>query len=231
MKTIGILGGMSWESTSEYYRLLNQLTKERLGGLHSARLLLHSVDFAEIEAMQRNGDWHTAGQTLGDAAAGLERAGAEIPLLATNTMHLVADAITARISVPFLHIADATADAAFAQGFTKVGLLGTRFTMQQPFYRDRLRERRDIDVLLPDNETMPELDRVIFEELCCGVLRDDSRDTYLAAIRNLQERGAQAVVLGCTEIGLLVGPSDTTMPLLDTTRIHAEAALDLALAT
>jgi aspartate racemase len=229
MKTLGLLGGMSWESTVPYYRIINQRVRETLGGLHSAKLLLHSVDFAEIEALQHAGDWDTAGTQLADAARGLRLAGAEAIVLCTNTMHLVAPAIEAAVDIPLLHIADATAKRIRAAGLTRVALLGTRFTMEQAFYRERI-EAVGIEVLMPDAAQRECVHRVIYDELCLGRIVDASRDDYRAIIAGLVARGAQGVILGCTEIGLLVGEGDATVALFDTARIHAEAAADWALA-
>ncbi len=219
---------MSWESTVPYYRIINQRVRERLGGLHSAKLLLHSVDFAEIEALQHAGDWSAAGRQLADAARGLRLAGAEAIVVCTNTMHLVAPAIAAAIDIPLLHIADATAQRIRAAGLTRVALLGTRFTMEQTFYRERI-EAAGIDVLTPDAAQRERVHRVIYDELCLGRIVDASRDDYRAIIDGLVARGAQGVILGCTEIGLLVGERDADVPLFDTARIHAEAAADWAL--
>lgn len=227
VKRIGLLGGMSWESTAEYYRLLNVGVRERLGGLHSADLVMVSVDFATVEELQVQGRWDEAGVLLADAAARLERAGAELVVLCTNTMHKVAGAVEAAISVPFLHLADATARA--AGGFGTVGLLGTAFTMEQDFYVDRLASH-GLEVLVPDEADRGVVHRVIYDELCLGVVRDESRAAYVAIIERLVARGCEAVVLGCTEIELLVGPGDSPVPVLPTTRLHVEAALDLALA-
>lgn len=229
MKTLGLIGGMSWESTVPYYRLINQTVAERLGGLHSARLLLYSVDFAEIERLQHAGDWESAGHVLGDAARALQAGGAELLVICANTMHCVADAIEAAAGLPVLHIADAAADAVRAAGLTRVGLLGTRFTMEQPFYRERL-ERHGLDVLLPDAVQREHVHRVIYDELCRGRVEPASREAYRAIIAALVERGAQAVILGCTEIGLLVRPEDATVPLFDTAALHARAAALAALA-
>lgn len=228
MKTLGLLGGMSWESTQLYYRLINQGIQQQLGGLHSAKIILHSVDFAEIEALQRHGDWQQAARQLANAAQGLERAGADGLLICTNTMHLVAGTIAANIDIPILHIADETAIALQADDITCVGLLGTRFTMEQPFYRERL-SRRGIQVLVPDSTTRSQIDRIIFTELCLGRVETRSQHAYKSAIQVLQAQGAQAVVLGCTEIGLLIGPDDVDLPLYDTTRIHATAGVQFAL--
>ncbi len=227
MRTIGLLGGMSWESTAEYYRLANEGVRDRLGGLHSARLLLHSVDFAEVAELQRQDRWDDAGQLLGQAAKGLEAAGAELLLICTNTMHLVADQVQAAVSVPLLHIVDTTVDAVRAAGLTRVGVLGTRFTMEQPFYRERM-ATHGVEVLVPEADDRDEVHRVIFGELCQGVVRDESREAYRRIIERLVAAGAQGVVLGCTEIELLVGPQDSAVPVFPTTRLHVEAALKAA---
>jgi aspartate racemase len=229
MKTIGMIGGMSWESTLPYYRHVNEAIKARLGGLHSARLVLYSVDFHEIEQLQRSGDWQRAGALLGEAAVSLERAGAEFLVLCTNTMHKVADAIEQAVGIPLLHIADPTAEAIRASGLQRVGLLGTRFTMEQPFYRERLESRHGIQVLVPDEADRLLVHRVIYEELCLGTVREESRQAYREVIARLVAQGAQAVILGCTEIGLLVGDADAAVPLFDTTLLHARAAADQAL--
>ena len=229
MKTIGLLGGMSWESTLPYYRHINEAVRERLGGLHSARLVLYSLDFHEIEALQRQGDWAAAGTLLADAARRLESAGADFLLLCTNTMHKVADAIEAASALPLLHIADPTAAAIQAAGLQRVGLLGTRFTMEQPFYRQRLEDRHGIQVLVPDEPDRAEVHRVIYEELCRGVFSEASRQAYRQVISRLVARGAQAVILGCTEIGLLVRADDAEVPLFDTCVLHAQAAAERAL--
>jgi aspartate racemase len=228
MKLLGLIGGMSWESTLPYYRYVNEAVRERLGGLHSARLVLYSVDFHEIEQLQRAARWDEAGARLAQAARALHAAGAELLVLSTNTMHIVADAIEAATPLRLLHIADPTAQAIRAAGCTRVGLLGTRFTMEQAFYRERLAQH-GIEALLPDAAQRDEVHRIIYEELCLGVVRADSRQSYRAVIASLVGRGAQAVILGCTEIGLLVGPQDAAVPLFDTTRLHAQAAVELAL--
>ncbi|MFK4810874.1 aspartate/glutamate racemase family protein [Devosia sp. ZW T5_3] len=228
MKTIGLIGGMSWESTAHYYRVLNQETATRLGGLHSAPLIVHSVDFAPIAEMQSAGDWDGAGRQLAEIAKGLERAGAEIIGLATNTMHVVASAITADLSVPFIHIADPTSDALLADGLTTVGLLGTRFTMEMGFYRDRL-TARGITSLIPEVDRT-NLNGIIYEELCRGIVREESRRTYITAIERLAARGAEAVILGCTEIGMLIDDSVSPLPTFDTTDLHAKALVTAALA-
>ena len=229
MKTIGLLGGMSWESTVPYYRQINEAVKARLGGLHSARIVLYSVDFAEIERLQHAGDWDAAGAVLAAAAQALERAGADFIVLCTNTMHKVAPAIEAAVNIPLLHIADATAAAIRHAGLSRVGLLGTRFTMEQAFYRGRLEERHGIAVLVPAADDRDRVHRVIYEELCLGVVSEASRNAYREVIAALAERGAQGVILGCTEIALLISPADAAVPLFDTTELHAEGAVDLAL--
>jgi aspartate racemase len=216
---------MSWESTAEYYRLFNELTRDRLGGLHSCELVLHSVDFAGIEAMQVSGDWAAAGARLAAVAAGLERAGADLLVLGTNTMHKVAPAIEAAVSVPLLHLGDATASAVRRAGLDTVGLLGTAFTMEQGFYRDRLASH-GLTVLVPSEDDRALVHRVIYEELCLGVVRDESRNAYLEVIARLRNAGAQGVVLGCTEIELLISQGEVDVPVFPTTRIHVEAALD-----
>lgn len=229
MRMLGLLGGMSWESTLPYYRIVNERVRERLGGLHSARLVLHSVDFAGIEAMQHRGDWDAAGALLADAARGLRKAGAEAIVLCTNTMHRVAPAIEAGVDIPLLHIADATAARIRAAGLARVALLGTRFTMEQAFYRERI-EAAGIAVLTPQADERERVHRIIYDELCLGRILDGSREDYRGIIAGLVARGAQGVILGCTEIGLLVGAGDAEVPLFDTARIHAEAAADWALA-
>jgi aspartate racemase len=229
VRKIGLLGGMSWESTAEYYRLLNEGVRAARGGLHSARLVLASVDFAEVERMQTEGRWDEAGALLADEARGLEAAGAEVVLLCTNTMHKVAEAITEAITVPFLHLADATAAAVTSAGLTTVGLLGTAFTMEQDFYRGRLASH-GLTVLVPGADDRALVHGVIYDELCVGVVQDASRDAVLAAARRLLDRGAQGIVLGCTELELLVIPGSLGQaPLFPTTRLHVEAALRAAL--
>ncbi|MDX1558280.1 MAG: aspartate/glutamate racemase family protein [Marinobacter sp.] len=228
MKTIGLLGGMSWESTQTYYRLINEGVKSRLGGLHSAKLVLFSVDFAEIEALQHKGDWPATADILSDAALSLQSAGADFLVIGTNTMHKVAPEIEQALQIPLLHIADATAQVLKKDGVTRVGLLGTRFTMEQAFYRDRL-EAAGIEVLTPDEKQREAVHRIIYEELCRGETKPDSRNTYLDIVSSLSSRGAQGVILGCTEIGLLVSQADTDVPLYDTTEIHAARAVELAL--
>ncbi|HYQ65455.1 aspartate/glutamate racemase family protein [Actinophytocola sp.] len=225
MKVIGLLGGMSWESSVQYYRHVNERVRERLGGFHSAHCVLYSVDFAEIEELQASGRWDAAGKRLDEAAGALKRAGADFLVLCTNTMHKVADRIT---GLPLLHLGDATAGAVLAAGVRKVGLLGTAFTMEQDFYVDRLASH-GLDVLVPPEEDRAEVHRVIYEELVLGVVREESRAAYRAVIRRLVERGAEGVILGCTEIELLVGAGDSPVPVFPTTRLHAELAADHAL--
>ncbi len=230
MRTLGVLGGMSWESTATYYRLLNQGVRERLGGLHSAPLLLHSVDFAEIAALQQAGDWASAGERLADAAKGLQRAGATALLLATNTMHKVAPAIEAALTIPLLHIGDAVGQALQADGVRRAALLGTRFTMQEAFYRERLSERFGIQVQVPEASVQLELDRVIFQELCCGQFNQPARNFYLETLERLRAQGAEAAILGCTEIGLLLEGCASPLPLLDSAQVHVRMGLEWLLA-
>ncbi|MEU9115470.1 aspartate/glutamate racemase family protein [Streptomyces sp. NPDC048483] len=229
MRTIGLLGGMSWESTAEYYRLLNELTRERLGGLHSSRCVLYSVDFAEIERLQAEGRWDEAAEVLAEAAKALEAAGADLLLICTNTMHKVADEVAAAVTIPLLHLADTTAGAILASGMRRVGLLGTAFTMEQDFYRGRLASH-GLDVLIPDAAGRSTVHRVIYEELCVGIVREESRQAYQAIIKELVAAGAEGIVLGCTEIELLISPDDSPVPVFPTTRLHAEAAVRHALA-
>lgn len=228
MKTIGLLGGMSWESTQTYYRLINEGVKSRLGGLHSAKLVLYSVDFAEIEALQHKGDWPATARILSGAALSLENAGADFLMIGTNTMHKVAPEIEEATNIPLLHIADATANVLTQDNIQRVGLLGTRFTMEQAFYRERL-EAAGIEVVTPDAAQRAEVHRVIYEELCQGKIQAASREAYLTVVNSLAEQGAQAVILGCTEIGLLIKQTDTSVPLYDTTAIHAAQAVEQAL--
>ena len=228
MRRIGLLGGMSWESTALYYRLVNEEVRERLGGFHSARLVMASVDFADVEAMQATDDWAAAGDLLAREAQGLEAAGAECVVLCTNTMHKVADAIEAAVGIPLLHLADVTAAAVQAAGLDRVALLGTRFTMEQPFYADRLRSH-GLDVLVPEGADRTRVHDVIYDELVLGVVRDESRAAYVDVVRRLVEQGAGGVVLGCTEIELLIGPDDVDVPVFATTALHARAAVDFAL--
>jgi aspartate racemase len=231
MKTIGLLGGMSWESTSTYYRLLNEGIKHRLGGLHSARLCLFSVDFSEIEELQHKGDWDATAEILSRAAQQVQAGGAEFLLIGTNTMHKVADQVADSIDIPLLHIADATAEKLKQNGVQTIGLLGTRFTMQQDFYKGRLTQLHGIEVLVPDEKEQEEIHRVIYDELCLGKVEHDSRDYFLQAMERLVQQGAQGIILGCTEIAMLVRATDTDIPLYDTTEIHCAAAIDHALNT
>jgi aspartate racemase len=229
MKRIGLLGGMSWESSIEYYRFVNEAVRERLGGLHSADCLLRSVDFVDIEEMQRNGRWEEAGERLAEEARALVAGGAEMIVLCTNTMHKVAAAIEAAVDVPFVHIADTTAAAVKEAGAGTVGLLATAYTMEQDFYVGRLREQHGLEVLVPGEADRRVVHDVIYDELCVGVVKDESREQYRRIMRDLAGRGAEAVLLGCTEIELLVGPEDCPVPVFDTTRLHAEKAVELAL--
>jgi len=229
MRLLGVLGGMSWTSTETYYRLLNTGVADRLGGLHSARIVLHSVDFDEIASRQHAGDWDGTAEILGAAASGLAAAGAEGLLLATNTMHKVADAVEEVSGLPVLHIADATAAAVRAQGLTRVGLLATSFTMEDTFYVDRL-ARRGLEVVVPEPAGRADVHRIIYDELVRDVVRPESRERYRHVMADLVSGGAEGMVLGCTEVGLLVGPHDTTVPIFDTCRLHAEAAVDWMLA-
>lgn len=228
MKTIGLLGGMSWESTVPYYRLINQRVRQRLGGLHSAKVILYSVDFHDIERLQHEGDWDAAGLMLAQAAHSLELAGADFLILCTNTMHKVASAIERATAIPLLHIADPTASQISGDGHTRVGLLGTLFTMEQGFYRERL-QQQGLEVLTPGPDDRAAVHRIIYEELCLGQVLPESRAKYQSVMAGMADKGAQAIILGCTEISLLVGPSDTAIPLYDTTAIHALAAADEAL--
>lgn len=229
MKTIGVVGGMSWESSAEYYRLLNRYAKARLGGHHNARSLMTTVDFADVEALQRAGDWDALGVQMAQAAVQLERGGADLVLLATNTMHRVCAPIEAAISIPFLHIADPTGAALKAAGVTRAALLGTRYTMEQDFYVGRLRDVHGIEAIVPDEHDRENVHRIIYDELCHGAVQVESRGVYQRVIEALAARGAQAVILGCTEITLLIGPEDSALPVFDTTALHAQAAVDWAL--
>jgi aspartate racemase len=229
LKTLGLLGGMSWESTVPYYRIINQVVGERLGGLHSARLILFSVDFQEIEVLQHHGRWDESAEILKDAADRLEAAGAEILVLCTNTMHKVATEIQGRI--PLLHIADCTAREIRARGIGRVALLGTRFTMEEDFYRARLERDHGLRVMVPAEAEREIVHRVIYDELCKGVIQENSRAEYRRIISRLVEQGAEGVILGCTEIAMLIKPSDVTVPVFDTTEIHARAAAEWALET
>lgn len=229
MKTIGLIGGMSWESSIEYYRIINQQVQAQLGGLHSAKSVLVSVDFAEIEALQRSGNWTEATRVMIAAARAVEQGGADFVLICTNTMHKMAAEVQANITIPLLHIVDATAERITAQGLGTIGLLGTRFTMEEDFYKGRLEEKFGLKVLIPPQVEREIIHRVIYEELVLGQIRIESKQAYLQVIAGLIERGAQGIILGCTEIGLLVKPGDASVPLFDTTQLHAEAAVAEAL--
>jgi len=229
MKTIGLIGGMSWESSIEYYRVLNETVKRRLGGLHSAKCLMYSVDFAEIEPLQHEGKWAEAADRMVRAGRHLQDGGADFLVLCTNTMHKTADDLEQSLRVPLLHIADATAERIKAEGLSKVGLLGTRFTMEDDFYKGRLVDRHGLEVIVPTDQQRQDVHRIIYDELCLGKIVACSRDRYREVMGNLARRGAQGIVLGCTEIGLLVGAEDSPVAVFDTTKIHAEAAVEYAL--
>jgi aspartate racemase len=229
MRTIGLIGGMSWESSAEYYRILNEGVRDALGPTASARCLLWSFDFSEIERLQHDGQWDALGDKLADAAQRLEAAGADLLLICTNTMHKLVGAVEAAVSIPLLHIADPTAEAIRAQGLTRVGLLGTAFTMEQDFYKGRLTDHHGLDVIVPEDDDRATVHRIIYQELVAGQVLDASRQAYRAVIARLVERGAQAIILGCTEIMLLVGPEDSAVPVFDTTALHAGAAVKAAL--
>ncbi|WP_394201955.1 aspartate/glutamate racemase family protein [Shewanella waksmanii] len=229
MRTIGLIGGMSWESTQLYYRIINQQVKQRLGGLHSAKVNLVSVDFATIAQLQHDNDWDGAAAELSKAAIALESSGAEALMICTNTMHKVADTVTQQVSIPLLHIADATAKQLLADGVKQVGLLGTRFTMEQDFYKARLTDHHGIDVIIPSSAQRELVHSVIYDSLCQGQVKQQDREQYLEVINDLASQGAQAIILGCTEIGMLITPKDTDIPLYDTTEIHAKSAVDWAL--
>lgn len=229
MKVIGLIGGMSWESTVTYYRLINEAVREQCGGLHSAQCVLYSVDFAEVAALQRQGRWSEAAQLLVGAAQNVERAGAEIALICTNTMHKLADTVQAGIGIPLLHIADATAEAVKQAGLQRVGLLGTRFTMEEDFYRTRLTSQHGLQVTIPDRDDRETVHRIIYEELCLGAIRPESKAQMAGILSRLVARGAEAIILGCTELGLLLDAGDCRVPLFDTTRAHALAAVEFAL--
>jgi len=228
-RVIGMIGGMSWESSAQYYRLANELVRERLGGLHSARIVLASVDFADIEELQVAGRWDEAGQLLAQAAEGLEAAGADLLLICTNTMHKVADQVQAAVGIPLLHLGDATAQAVNRAGLGTIGLLGTAFTMEQDFYRDRL-SGHGLQVVIPSAADRAQVHRIIYDELCLGVVREKSRQAYRDVIVRLVQAGAEGVVLGCTEIELLISDTDSPVPIFPTTRLHVEAAVDASLA-
>lgn len=225
MKTAGLIGGMSWESTATYYRLMNEGVKQALGGLHSAKLILHSVDFAEVEQLLRHGDWRTAGLVLEQAAWNLEQAGADFLMICTNTMHRVADAITARVSIPLLHIVDATAEEIVAAGHRNVALLGTRFTMEQEFYRQPLEEQYGLAVVIPEKADRDVINSLIFEELCLGIVSDESRHHFIRIVQQFENKGLEAIILGCTEIAMALDVNDVNSSLYDTTRIHAAKAV------
>ncbi len=229
MKTIGLLGGMSWESTLTYYKAINEGVRKEIGGLHSAKIVLYSVDFAEVEELQDTGQWDKAGALLSEAAKGVQCAGADFLLLCTNTMHNVVSQIEENIDIPVLHIADATAEELLRNNVKKVGLLGTKFTMEQDFYKNRIREKFGIDIIIPDEEEMKTVHNIIYEELCQGIMNYTSEEKILEIIKRLRENGADGVILGCTEIPMIIGQEDTDIPLYDTTFIHADAAVKKAL--
>ncbi|MCU5109467.1 aspartate/glutamate racemase family protein [Bacillus cereus] len=228
MKVIGLIGGMSWESSVEYYRIINEEVKRRLGGLHSAKCLLYSVDFEEIERFQSNGDWKKAGEVLGDVALSLEKGGADFIVICTNTMHKVLDDIQSKINIPLLHIADATTTQIKEQGISSIGLLGTKYTMEQDFYKSRL-QSNGINVIVPNDNEREIVNKVIYDELCLGKVHQGSRDYYKKVIQGLIESGAEGIILGCTEIELLIKPEDSDVPLFDTTYIHAHEAVNMSL--
>ncbi|MBP1766594.1 MAG: putative aspartate racemase [Candidatus Aminicenantes bacterium] len=229
MKTIGLLGGMSWESTLEYYRVINEYTKERLGGFHSGKIVLYSVDFAEVETQQHEGRWDDLTRLMIDAALRVERGGAELLVICTNTMHKMADDVQKGIRIPVLHIVDVTAEAIKSHSMKKVGLLGTRFTMEQDFYKGRLVRNHGFEVIVPEEKEGEEIHRILYDELCLGEIKKRSKETFQRIIANLEARGAQGIILGCTEIPLLVSQEDYKIPLFDTTTLHARAAVDYAL--
>jgi len=229
MKTIGLIGGMSWESSIEYYRIINETAKAKLGGLHSAKSIMYSVDFAEIEILQHQGNWLEATRLMINAAKNVENGGADFLIICTNTMHKMADEVQKNVSIPLLHIADATAEKIKSTRLGKVGLLGTRFTMEEDFYRGRLIQKHRLNVIIPDNEQREIVHRVIYDELCNGEVRHSSKAKFIEIMDQLVEDGVEGIILGCTEIGLLVNDSDSRVPLFDTTKIHAEAAVDYAL--
>lgn len=228
MKTIGLIGGMSWESTVTYYQILNETVKQRLGGLHSAKILLYSVDFDEIEKYQSSGEWEKSAEVLSQAAMNLEKAGADFIVICTNTMHKVAPKIQSHISIPIIHIAEATADELIKRGISRVALLGTKYTMTQDFYKDKLL-KAGIDVIIPDSTGIETVNDIIYKELCLGIISEESKKKYLEIIDRLAEQGAQGVILGCTEIGLLIQQTDTSLPVFDTTQIHAIKAAELSI--
>jgi aspartate racemase len=229
MKTIGLVGGMSWESTAEYYRVINQRVKEKAGGFHSAKIVLYSVDFEEVESRQHRGEWRELTAMMIDAARRVERAGADFLLICTNTMHLMADDVQNNLRIPLLHIVDVTAAAVASLSFKTIGLLGTRFTMEQDFYKERLRLKHGLDVLIPGEKEREIIHAILYNELCLGEIKEKSRRAFQDIIAGLEARGAQGIILGCTEIPLIVSPKDSRLPLFDTTALHAEAAVDYAL--
>ncbi len=228
MKTIGLIGGMSWESSAAYYRLMNEQVKQRLGGLHSAKCILYSVDFQQIEHFQAKGEWDKAGNVLAQAAQSLERAGADFVIICTNTMHKVIDIIEEAITIPILHIADATARQIKEAGLQKIALLGTKYTMEQAFYKARV-EGFGIEVIVPDSHERMEVNRIIYEELCLGIIKQDAKSYYIQVVEELVQAGAQGVILGCTEIGLLIQQEDISVPVFDTAAIHAQTAVSMAI--
>lgn len=227
MKTIGLIGGMSWESTVTYYQIINKEVRQIMGGLHSAKVLLHSVDFSEIEECQANGDWDKSADILSKAARGLEMAGADFIIICTNTMHKVAKTIQSRIGIPIIHIAEATAEVLLHENIKRVVLLGTKYTMTQDFYKKKL-EEAGIDVLIPSDQSIEVINNIIYDELCLGIIREESKQQYISVMEELAKKGAQGVILGCTEIGLLIQQEDTLLPVFDTTQIHAKKAALLA---
>ena len=229
MKTIGLIGGMSWQSSIEYYRIINETVRDKLGGLHSAKSVMVSVDFDEIEALQQDGRWDESAKILSAAAQNAERGGADLVVICTNTMHKVAEAVQEHVQIPLLHIADATAERIKAQGLNKVGLLGTKFTMEESFYKDRLIERHGLGVIIPAEPDREMVHRVIYDELCLGETNQASKESYIRIMDHLVREGAEGIILGCTEISLLVGQQDSSVPLFDTTQIHAQSAVDYAL--
>lgn len=230
MKTIGLIGGMSWESSAEYYRLINEEVRNRLGSTHSAKSLMWSMDFAEIETLQHEGNWQALSDKMCQAAVSLERGGADFIVICTNTMHKLAKQVQACLNIPLLHIADATAKEITSKNIKKVGLLGTEFTMKQDFYKGRLADKFGLEVFIPNDEDCQIVHRIIYQELVAGVIRDESRQQYRQIIQKLVDAGAEAIILGCTEIMLLISPADSAVPVFDTTEIHAQAAVNMALA-
>jgi len=229
MKKIGLIGGMSWESSLEYYRIINETVKQQLGGLHSAECVMYSVDFDEIEKLQHQGKWEELTQIMIDCAQRLEKAGANLIIICTNTMHKMAEEVESSITIPLLHIADATAEKIKEKGFKKVGLLGTKFTMEEDFYKGRLIEKHGLEVIMPNSEEMQIVHDIIFNELCLGEIKETSKEQYKKIIRNLAKKGAEGVILGCTEIPMLIKQKDVEIPLFDTIKIHAEFAVDYAI--